>query len=106
MSVRSLERLVKAATGRPPAYWRGLARVRAAASNIDAAVPLSALAADHGYADQAHMTRAFRQWFGTSPARLRADPVLRATVAASGYGQPAGITGVHSSTRKPSGSET
>lgn len=48
--------------------------------------PLAELAADHGYADQAHMTRAFRRWLGITPAGLRRDPDRAALLAASGYG--------------------
>jgi AraC-like DNA-binding protein len=49
-------------------------------------VPLAALAADHGYADQAHMTRDLRRWFGASPSRLRAMPSMLAALASSGHG--------------------
>lgn len=35
-------------------------------------VPLAELAVDHGFADQAHMTREFRQWLGTTPTRVLA----------------------------------
>lgn len=33
--------------------------------------PLSALAQEHGFADQSHATRAFRRWLGTTPAAWR-----------------------------------
>ncbi len=93
---RRLERLVVSATGRSPSFWKNLARARRAARALSGEESLSAIACDHGYSDQAHMSRDFRRWFGTSPARFRRDPDLAATIAASGYGQP---TGVHSSTR-------
>lgn len=86
VSERSLERLVQAGTGCPPSFWRGLARARQAAAALAGAEPLAAIAADCGYADQAHMTRAFRQWFGTSPGRFRASPQLLELVAQPGYG--------------------
>ncbi|QTD47357.1 AraC family transcriptional regulator [Ottowia testudinis] len=47
---------------------------------------LAELAHAHGYADQAHMTRAFRRWFGLSPARLRASGDGMSAVRSSGYG--------------------
>lgn len=83
---RSLERLVVAGTGRTPRYWRCLARVRRAAAALAEDLPLAAVAADYLYADQAHMTRDFRQWFTVTPAAFRADPALIATVTQSGYG--------------------
>lgn len=83
---RSLERLLAAATGRTPGYWQALARVRRAARALAHPTPLAAVAADLGYADQAHMGREFRRWFGVSPGRLRAWPELLAVAMASGHG--------------------
>ena len=85
VSARSLERLLAARTRRGPSWWRSLARARRCARGLALATPLAELAADHGYADQAHMTRELRRWFGVTPARLRAMPVLLETLAASGY---------------------
>ncbi len=86
VSERSLERLLKQRTGRSPAYWRGLARARRAAVALGAGWPLAGIAADQGYADQAHMSRALRQWFGRTPQQLRADPALCALLREPGYG--------------------
>ena len=86
LSERSLERLLKKHTGRPPMFWRGLSRVRQAAAALESGDDLAALAVQHGYYDQAHMNRAFRRWFATTPAALRANAALRATIAQSGYG--------------------
>lgn len=86
VSQRTLERLVSQRSGRPPTFWRTLARARQCAAALSAAeTPLAEIAADHGYADQAHMNRAFRRWFATTPARLRADPVLLAMALEPGY---------------------
>lgn len=85
VSERSLERLLQAATARSPRYWQGLARARRAAAALAGGQALAEIAADHGYADQAHMNRAFRRWFATTPARLRADPVLLAMALEPGY---------------------
>lgn len=85
VSERSLERLVTAATGRPPGFWKNLARVRRTAGALTDGRPLSEIAADHGYADQAHMTREFARWFGISPARFRDSPDWLARVREPGY---------------------
>ncbi|MBR9970409.1 helix-turn-helix domain-containing protein [Magnetospirillum sulfuroxidans] len=86
LSERSLERLLKHHTGRPPMFWRGLSRARRAAAALDGGDDLAALALLHGYYDQAHMNRAFRRWFATTPAALRINTALRATITQSGYG--------------------
>jgi transcriptional regulator GlxA family with amidase domain len=86
VSERSLERLVQTATGQPPRYWRALARVRRAAQALDSAQPLAAIAADHGFADQAHFSRECRRWLGQTPSHLRKAPALLATAAQAGYG--------------------
>lgn len=86
VSPRSLERLLHSATGQPPQYWRALARVRGAAQALASGAPLAAIAASHGYADQAHFSRECLRWLGATPARLRAAPALLALACAPGYG--------------------
>jgi AraC-like DNA-binding protein len=86
VSARSLERLLSPRTGRGPLWWRSLARARRCARGLAGETPLAALAAEHGYADQAHMTRDLRGWFGESPTRLRAMPSLLTALASSGHG--------------------
>jgi AraC family transcriptional regulator len=44
--------------------------------NRDPQRPLSAVALQAGYADQAHMTREFARLAGRSPARLRGQQLL------------------------------
>ncbi|NMG50049.1 helix-turn-helix domain-containing protein [Azoarcus communis] len=85
VSERSLERLLRESSKRPPGYWRGLARVRRAAAALDQPGSLAEVAASHGYADQAHLTRAFRHWFGTTPGAFRRQPALLALAAEPGY---------------------
>jgi AraC-like DNA-binding protein len=85
VSERTLQRLVHAATGRQPAYWKCLARVRRAARQLAQAPSLAACAADHGFADQAHMTREFQRWFQRTPSGVLASGELLAVSAASGY---------------------
>lgn len=53
------------------AHVRARRLAAAAAALRDADLPLAALAADFGFADQAHFTRAFRARFGIPPARFR-----------------------------------
>jgi len=64
---RQLQRAMALHTGRSAAAWLGLARVRKAARAIRAGGALSEVAYDTGFSDQSHMTRAFRQWLGTTP---------------------------------------
>ena len=85
-SERSLERLLSQRTQRSPLYWRNLARARRCARALAGAAPLAHLAAEHGYADQAHMTRDLQRWFGATPTRLRAMPAFLETLGASGHG--------------------
>lgn len=86
VSERSLERMTKRATTQSPRFWRALARVRRAAQGLASAQPLVELAADHGYADQAHFSRDCVRWLGQTPAALRRSPHLLSTVAQAGYG--------------------
>jgi AraC-like DNA-binding protein len=85
VSERSLERLLSGQTGRGPLWWRNLARARRCARALAGAEPLAHLAAAHGYADQAHMTRDLQRWFCASPARLRAMPAFLQALAAPAY---------------------
>ncbi|WP_020593920.1 helix-turn-helix domain-containing protein [Kiloniella laminariae] len=71
MSQRSLQRLLREQTGKPPSFWLQLARVRRTARNIQLVPSLAELADVSGYSDQAHMTREFQRWFRVSPARMR-----------------------------------
>jgi AraC-like DNA-binding protein len=99
VSERSLHRMVTFGTGKTPSFWLRLARARRAAADV--ALPLAQLAGEHGFSDQAHMTREFRRWFGLTPRDLRAD----ATLAEQLY-QPALATGEQISMRKPFVSQT
>ncbi len=85
LSQRSLQRSLIAQTGRPPVYWLMLARVRKSARAALGTAPLAQIAADQGYADQAHMSRAFKRWLGTTPTELRRDRQRRDQLQAAGY---------------------
>lgn len=69
----SLSRGFRIAYGLSPKRFRLEAMASRAARHIRrGGAPLSAIAADIGFADQAHMTRALSQLFGASPRALRA----------------------------------
>jgi AraC-like DNA-binding protein len=85
-SIRTLQRTVLAATGASPHFWLALARARRAGRAIAEGLPLSEAAFNHGYADQPHLNRAVRQWFGVTPSHLRQRPELTAQLYQSGYG--------------------
>ncbi|MCF6271848.1 MAG: helix-turn-helix domain-containing protein [Rhodobacteraceae bacterium] len=82
---RRMQRLMAHHTGRSAMRWLGLARVRLAARAIGGGQPLADIAYDFGFADQPHMTRAFRRWFATSPGAMRKNTKLAATLSAAGY---------------------
>lgn len=86
VSERALERLLRARTGRAPLYWKNLARARRCVRALAEPGELAAIAADHGYSDQAHMTRDLARWFGAAPARIRREPDRFAALGASGHG--------------------
>lgn len=55
-----------------PDSFRTVARTRRAIDDIlSTQIPLSAIAVDHGFADQAHMSRAVKRLTGHSPNALR-----------------------------------
>jgi AraC-like DNA-binding protein len=64
---RKLQRAMARHTGRSAAKWLGLARVRRASRALTSGGALAEVAYDTGFSDQSHMTRAFRQWLGTTP---------------------------------------
>lgn len=86
VSERSLQRLISAATGRPPLYWKRLARLRHAARALGGCEPLAHVAADHGFADQAHMNLEFQRWLGFTPAQVQRQTWLQDLLNEAGYG--------------------
>lgn len=72
-SERTLRRRIRASTGASPSFWVQLHRARRAAARlVSTRDSLPDVAFDCGYADQAHLTRDMRRWFGTTPGLLRA----------------------------------
>jgi AraC-like DNA-binding protein len=74
-----------AEVGLPPRTVMRLARFRHALRLLDTPRPLAATAAVAGYADQAHMTREFKEFAGTTPGHLRASGA-EATSVQDGHG--------------------
>jgi AraC-like DNA-binding protein len=71
--LRSLQTRFGRAVGLTPKEFARLIRLQATLRSLDAEeLSLSELAADHGFADQAHATRELRRVTGLAPARLRA----------------------------------
>lgn len=86
VSERTLERLVQRTTARTPMFWKALARVRRCAQAMAVLdEPLAQLASDYGYADQAHMNREFKRWFGVTPSTFAKHPQLGETIKDIGY---------------------
>lgn len=88
VSTRTLQRLITGATGHPPAFWRALVRWRCAARAVmmecTAGVPLAEVAAQYGYADQAHMNREFKRWFAMTPGVFLSHHHSQEVMAQSG----------------------
>ncbi|MGN6753689.1 MAG: helix-turn-helix domain-containing protein [Intrasporangium sp.] len=75
VSTRTVQRLARRYVGLPPGAMIRRRRLQEAAERIRAepAVDLAAIAADLGYADQAHLTNDFRSVLGHTPSRYRHD---------------------------------
>lgn len=99
VSLRSLQRLFRDNRLPAPGFWLQLARARRAAAMLgrEPDASLADVAAVAGYADQAHMTRAFRRFFGAAPARLRRDAARLDLLLQPGLATP--VTGEQISTR-------
>lgn len=76
VSLQSLQRLLRRHSLRPPEFWLTLARARRAGREIAAKHDFAEIAYEFGYADQAHMSREIKRWFGVTPTGLKASPTL------------------------------
>ncbi|MEI2774753.1 MAG: helix-turn-helix transcriptional regulator [Tetrasphaera sp.] len=74
-SERHLRRRASAATGLGAKRIEQLQRARAAYRLLVAGATLADAAREAGYSDQAHMTRAFRDISGLTPARILAEEI-------------------------------
>lgn len=74
LSVRSLQRRFREEVGVSPKWVLQRYRLQAAVQRIeDSQDPLSDVAYELGFADQAHLTRSFRSAVGVSPAMFRRE---------------------------------
>lgn len=73
LSVRALERLVKERVGVSPKWLIDCRRLQEAAARLrtSADIELSGLAAELGYADYAHFSRAYKKVLGETPEQTR-----------------------------------
>lgn len=74
---RELQRACRRWLGMPPKSFLRIERAWAARAAIGEGTPLAAVAADLGYADQAHMTRDVHALLGLTPRELRAVGFLQ-----------------------------
>ena len=98
VSVRTLHRYILQGTGRSPLFWLRLARVRKAGRAVmssctlaeslaeSQAESLAEIAFDHGFSDQAHMSREFRKWLSITPSGLRGGGMQGGQLLERGYG--------------------
>jgi len=85
-SLRSLQRLVRTGTGQTPYFWFSLARIRKAGRLLLEDKNLVDIAIETGFADQAHMNREMKRWFGRTPNQVKSDPDILDTIVEPGYG--------------------
>lgn len=71
MSRFHFARAFKAATGEPPHRYLTGRRIREAKRLLATDLPLAAIAAALGFADQSHFSARFRDWVGLSPSAFR-----------------------------------
>jgi transcriptional regulator GlxA family with amidase domain len=68
MSKCHLARCFERALGVPPHRYRRLLRLQAARRLLEGGLSVAEAASKTGFADAPHLTRAFREWLGVSPA--------------------------------------
>lgn len=71
LSNRSLQIRFLRAVGLTPKEFARLVRLQATLRSLEGSTSLTALAADHGFSDQAHASRELRRVTGLAPAKLR-----------------------------------
>ncbi len=86
VSERTLQRHFKGLSLPSLGFWRQLGRARRAVQALPCRVPLTEIALEYGYSDQAHMTREFVRWFGKTPVQLRRDHATLKDLAQPGLG--------------------
>lgn len=86
VSERTLQRRLSAQHLPAPDFWRLLGRARQAVQSLSSDTSLAETALDGGYSDQAHMTREFARWFGTSPRQLKRSATAQVDLLQPGLG--------------------
>ncbi len=71
LSAFQLIRAFRAAYGLPPHAFQKLARLRRAEQGLRRGEAIASVAADCGFSDQAHLTRAFKAFRGVTPGQFR-----------------------------------
>jgi AraC-like DNA-binding protein len=84
VSERQLRRRFTLAVGYGPATYLRVARLQRAIALANGAGTLAALAADAGYADQAHLSRDCRELTGATPGEFFRPPAVSTVDARSG----------------------
>jgi AraC-like DNA-binding protein len=79
LSQFALLRAFRAETGLPPHAYLNQLRVRRARSLLDDGVAAADVAAEVGFADQAHLTRHFKRVVGVPPAAYQRERLQRAS---------------------------
>jgi AraC-like DNA-binding protein len=79
LSQFALLRAFRDATGLPPHAYLNQLRVRRARLLLDDGIPPAEVAAQTGFADQAHLTRHFKRVVGVPPAAYQRERLLRAS---------------------------
>ena len=69
-----------------PHFWFFLARARNTARSLGNTASLSQTAIDAGFADQSHMNREIKKWFGQTPAQIKLDDGMFSVLAEPGFG--------------------
>ncbi|MDO9002414.1 MAG: AraC family transcriptional regulator [Aquabacterium sp.] len=64
---------VKVSTGCTPYQWLLVRKIDKAKLLLKGPLPIAAISAECGFADQAHLTRVFNMAVGTTPGRWRAE---------------------------------
>ena len=85
LSMRTLQRKVTSQTGQAPRFWNRLSRVRRAARHLIAHQHILSCVLECGYADQPHLNREFKTWFGVSPRTFLLDDERCSRILDSGY---------------------
>jgi AraC-like DNA-binding protein len=76
LSERTLRRRFLQATGLTQGTIQQIERAKQAAALLENGVPILDVVFEAGYADQPHLTRSLRRFFGTTPAQIAQVPQL------------------------------